>query len=161
MWGKGILNGMRITMRNMLRGPITVRYPYERVTLPERARWAVEVVRDESGAHKCTACMTCVRACPDHILDLQFTTAEDKSKHIDYLRYEMGACMMCGLCVEACPFGALKMGQDYELAKYTRDELTVDLMVDEPAAAPVRAKRASEAPAAGGAKDARGGDSDG
>ncbi len=147
-------------MRNMLRGPITVRYPYERVTLPERARWAVEVVRDESGAHKCTACMTCVRACPDHILDLQFTTAEDKSKHIDYLRYEMGACMMCGLCVEACPFDALKMGQDYELAKLTRDELTVDLLVDVAAAAPARAKKASEVPA-GGTDDSRGGGTDG
>ena len=42
VWGTGILKGMRITMRNMLRGPITVQYPHEKLELPERARWAVQ-----------------------------------------------------------------------------------------------------------------------
>jgi len=132
-------------MRNMLRGPITVRYPYEKMEMPERFRFAVEAVLDESGSHKCTACMTCVRICPDHILELQFTTAEDKSKHIQFLRYELGACMMCGLCVEACPFDAIRMGKDYELAKLTREELTIDLLFDVPAAS---SRSKSETPSA-------------
>jgi len=121
-------------MRNMLRGPITVCYPYEKIEMPPRFRFALEVAFGEDGSHRCTACMTCARICPDHIIDLQFTTAEDKSKHIQFLRYELGACMMCGLCVEACPFDAIKMGKDYELAKLTREELTIDLLADVPAA---------------------------
>lgn len=121
-------------MRNMLRGPITVCYPYEKIEMPSRFRFALEVAFNEDGSHRCTACMTCARICPDHIIDLQFTTAEDKSKHIQFLRYELGACMMCGLCVEACPFDAIKMGKDYELAKLTREELTIDLLADVPAA---------------------------
>lgn len=141
MWGKGLLNGLRISMRNMLRGPITVKYPYERLEIPERARWAVMPKYDEAGNHKCTACMTCVRVCPDHILDLEFTAGEDKSKHIDCFRYELGACMMCGLCVEACPFDAIKMGHDYELAVTDVADLTIELLADVDAATPPRRER--------------------
>ncbi len=143
MWGKGILNGMRITMRNMLRGPITLKYPYERAELPERARWSVAAKYDAEGKPKCTACMACVRACPDHILDLEFTTREDKTKHIEHYSYEVGACMMCGLCVEACPFDAIEMSHDYELACMVPEELTYDLLSDVDAAPIKRARPAA------------------
>ncbi len=49
-------------------------------------------------------------------LELDVTTAEDKSKHIDRFGYEIVRCMMCGLCVEACPFDAITMSHEYELA---------------------------------------------
>ena len=39
-------------------------------TLPERARWAVAPKYDEDGTPKCTACLICVKECPDHILRL-------------------------------------------------------------------------------------------
>ena len=136
IWGAGLINGLRITMRKMMRGPMTVRYPYEKLELPERARWSVVPVFDEDGAPKCTACMACVRQCPDHILDLEVTTAEDKSKHIEHFRYELGACMMCGLCVEACPFSAIEMSQNYELAVRDSADLTYDLLSDTDAASP-------------------------
>ncbi|MDP2400614.1 MAG: 4Fe-4S binding protein, partial [Actinomycetota bacterium] len=141
----------RISMRNMLRGPITVKYPYERLEIPERARWAVTLTLDEAGNHKCTACMTCVRVCPDHILDLEVTTGEDKSKHIDCFRYEIGACMMCGLCAEACPFDAIEMGHDYELAVTEAADLTIELLADVDAASPPRRER--QAAPKGGSDD--------
>jgi len=144
MWGKGIITGMRITMRNMLRGPITVKYPYEKLELPERARWAVAPTYDEEGRPKCTACMACIRACPDHILDLEVTTREDKSKHIEHYSYEIGACMMCGLCVEACPFDAIEMSHDYELARIDPAELTYALLAHVDAAPAKRARPAAE-----------------
>jgi NADH-quinone oxidoreductase subunit I len=117
MWGMGLLNGMRISMRNLLRGPMTVKYPYEKLELPERARWAVRPKYFDDGSPKCTACLTCVRVCPDNILSLDVETREDKSKYIERFDYELGACMMCGLCVEACPFDAITMSHEYELAK--------------------------------------------
>lgn len=140
MWGLGLLNGLRISMRNMLRGPITVRYPHERAVLPERSRWAVRPKYFDDGTPKCTACMTCVKVCPDHILGLDVTVAEDKSKHIDRFTYEIGACMMCGLCVEACPFDAIKMSHDYELAVTDPSMLTENLLEDADAATSARHK---------------------
>lgn len=146
-FGAGILNGLRITMRNMLRGPITVKYPHEKVVLPERARWAVTLTLDEQGAHKCTACMACEKACPDFIIKIDVTTGEDRSKHIDRWDYQLGGCMMCGLCVEACPFDAIHMGHDYELAVCDVAALDYALIADEPAAKPARKAAAAPAPA--------------
>ncbi len=150
IWGTGLLKGMSITFKNMLRGPITVQYPHEKIELPERARWAVKPKFDEAGNPKCTACMSCVRACPDFILDLQSTAGEDRSKHIDHFRYEVGACMMCGLCVEACPFDAIEMSHEYELARGNPSELGRDLLTDVDAAGPTR-----ERPAGPGSGPAR------
>lgn len=154
MYGLGILKGMAITMRNMLRGSITVQYPDERLPIPERARWALAHKYDEFGAPKCTACMNCVRACPDDIIELTFTTAEDKTKHIDVYNYEIGACMLCGLCVESCPFDAIEMSSEYELAVGDPEGLTRTLLCDVDAASVKRAQPAPKAPPAEESADA-------
>jgi len=156
IWGTGLIKGLFITIRNMARGPITLQYPHEKVELPERSRWTVAPTLDEDGQIKCTACMTCVRVCPDHVLDMGLTVGEDKTKHIDYFRYESAACMMCGLCVEACPFGAIHQTHDYELARTSLQELTYNLLEDVDAASPRR-----KAPAAPPADDAKGEATDG
>lgn len=147
-YGLGILKGMGVAFRNLMRGPITVQYPDERIELPERARWAVIPLYDRDGKLKCTACTNCVRACPDGILDLAITTREDKTKHIDAFTYELGACMMCGLCVEACPFDALAMGHDYELATADVTGLTTTLVADTDAASVKRDKPGADQPSA-------------
>jgi len=141
MWGTGILKGFVITMRNMLRGTITVQYPEQRLELPERARWTVTHRFNEDGTPKCTACLICVKECPDHVLRIDVSTKEEGGKHIDRYVYELGACMMCGLCVEACPFDAIEMSHEYELATRSHDDLTRVLLADVDAASLRRAKK--------------------
>lgn len=145
MWGSGIIKGFAITMRNMLRGPITVMYPEQRLELPERARWAVAHRFDADGAPKCTACLICVKECPDHVLAIEASKNEAGGKHIDRYVYEVGACMMCGLCVEACPFDAIEMSHEYELATRDPRELVRVLLRDVDAASPRRAKGGDDA----------------
>jgi NADH-quinone oxidoreductase subunit I len=147
MWGLGILNGFAITMRNMFRPVITVRYPEERLTLPERARWTVTHKYDAEGHPKCTACMICVRECPDHVLRIESTARPEGGKHIERYIYEMGACMMCGLCVAACPYDAICMSHDYELATRDHRDLVRVLLQDVDAASMKRAAASAAAPA--------------
>jgi NADH-quinone oxidoreductase subunit I len=151
MWGSGLLGGLRIVLRNFRRGPITVTYPYEKLELPERARWAVRPKYFDDGSPKCTACMTCVRTCPDFILSLDVETREDKTKRIERFGYEIGACMMCGLCVEACPFDAICMSHEYELAVTDPSGLMEYLIEDVDAASAARHKQ--EKGEAGGGDD--------
>jgi NADH-quinone oxidoreductase subunit I len=160
MWGAGLINGLRITMRNMLRGPITVKYPHEKVELPERARWAVAPRWFADGSPRCTACMTCVRTCPDHIVSLDVEKREDKSKHIVRFDYELGACMMCGLCVEACPFDAIEMSHEYELAVTDPAGLRRTLLQDVDAASAAK-HREEKAKSEGAVSDEAGDRADG
>jgi ferredoxin len=37
-------------------------------------------------------------------------------------------CILCGICVDACPYDALRCGPDFELSHSTRDEPMIDLM---------------------------------
>jgi formate hydrogenlyase subunit 6/NADH:ubiquinone oxidoreductase subunit I len=42
-------------------------------------------------------------------------------KGVDQFNMDLGRCMFCGLCVEACTSSALKMGPGYEFAAYEKD----------------------------------------
>jgi NADH-quinone oxidoreductase subunit I len=147
MWGLGIIKGFGITMKNMFRPVITVQYPEQRLELPERSRWAVHAKFYEDGSPKCTACLICVKECPDHVLRVSSTSKPEGGKHIDTYVYEVGACMMCGLCVTACPYDAIEMSHEYELATREHDDLVRMLLFDVDAASPRRTPREAAAPA--------------
>jgi NADH-quinone oxidoreductase subunit I len=59
--------------------------------------------------------------------------AENKYK-VETYRVDTGYCIMCGLCVEACPYDAVFMGYSYERAKYRRGDLvqTNDELLESP-----------------------------
>jgi ferredoxin len=37
-------------------------------------------------------------------------------------------CILCGICVDACPYDALRCGPDYELSHDTRAQPVIDLL---------------------------------
>jgi ferredoxin len=45
-------------------------------------------------------------------------------------RYDVdeSRCILCGICVDACPYDALRCGPDFELAHETRAEPQIDLL---------------------------------
>lgn len=55
--------------------------------------------------------------------------------------------MMCGLCVEACPFDAIYQDTNIELAHADRELLRIDLVTDVDAAKPKRTAKPAAKPA--------------
>ena len=65
---RGIMNlliGLGVTLRHLFSHAITLQYPTERWTMPERSRGVVVLLSNkETGELNCTACMLCAKACP-------------------------------------------------------------------------------------------------
>jgi NADH-quinone oxidoreductase subunit I len=128
-----LLQGLGITFSYLFRKPITVQYPEQRVVLPLRFRGRLVLPVDpEKGTDRCTACMRCVKICPNHSIDIVKETGPDgaaKPRPAKYL-YNMGTCMFCNLCVETCPFFAIVMSDEHELATTNKADLVVDLVAE-------------------------------
>ena len=81
---------------------------------------------------RCTGCASCAKYCPLGIIKIVTDTSgadlqEGQSYDIEVFDIDMGRCMYCGLCVEACPYDALHMGSGFEEGQYKRDDLIIDI----------------------------------
>jgi formate hydrogenlyase subunit 6/NADH:ubiquinone oxidoreductase subunit I len=104
-----ILEGMAVTLSWLFRRPCTVQWPDKiekpvEETLSERYRGILEVE-----IKICTACQACERTCPIHCILISVErNAETKERAITGFAIDAAKCMYCGLCVEACPTGAIR-----------------------------------------------------
>lgn len=117
-------------------GLLTLQYPEEKRLLPERFRYIPMLIWDtETNEDRCTACGICAKVCPPQcIWIVRDSDAAGKPVTRPAEFYiDAAVCMSCSFCVEFCPFDAIKMNHDYELAVYDRypqlvydkEELTV------------------------------------
>jgi ferredoxin len=67
---------------------------------------------------RCTACGECARACPTGAI----AVGEAGPARTVSLSY--GPCISCRECLPACPEGAVTAGNEFDLAAYTREQLT-------------------------------------
>ncbi len=122
-YGKGIIKGLGITLKNTLRPSPTTQYPEQKLTTSKRIRGSQLVWSKE----KCTGCATCARTCPQGAIRIVTHQAPPGSDRypVDTLEVDSGYCIHCALCVEACPYNAIFIGYTYERAKYRRQELVM------------------------------------
>ena len=135
MLGTGILKGMVETARNFVGSYTdearltTVEYPEERIPQKEATRQFPFLVFDGDEAQKgmrCVACHICEKECPPQCIFI----VKSKDKRTDYkgqLQFypatfdiDISVCMSCQICVEVCPFEAIKMDTEFELSNTDR-----------------------------------------
>lgn len=135
---KTLAVGMKTTLKEYFLPKSTEQYPENRKTtlhVSERHRGRLVMLRDENGAVKCTACTLCEKTCPNGSIKIktEMVETEDgkkKRRLVDY-QYDLGDCMFCQLCVNACNFGAIKFTNDFENATFSRDALVLHLDKEE------------------------------
>jgi len=119
-YGKGIAKGLRVTITHLLRHPVTVQYPEQRLNTSRRIR-GNELIWDKI---KCTGCATCAKSCPQGAIQIVTSANTEENKYVvEKIEIDNGYCIQCGLCVEVCPYEALYMGYAYERAKYRRQDV--------------------------------------
>jgi len=141
-----ILKGLRLTWRHFVfnvrasfrPGPHTIptcwQYPEDRTReISPVFRGEHMLQRDDKGREKCIACGMCAKICPAKCITIKKGKRkegeEDKyaaktypaSFEVDLLR-----CIFCGFCQEVCPKQAIVLSQNFELARYTREECILD-----------------------------------
>ena len=120
-YGIGLAKGLMVTIKHLLRRPITTQYPEQRLIPSKRVR-GNELVWNKV---KCVVCTTCAKACPQGAIRMVTSVdpANPNKPTMGKIEVDTGYCISCGICVESCPYSALHMGYAYERAKYRRGEL--------------------------------------
>ena len=122
-----LLLGLTVTIRYLFKHAITIQYPTERWTMPERSRGMVSLLTDrEAKKLRCTACSLCVRVCPNNAISMTPKKNEKGKRMPDKFVVDVGLCIYCGLCQEVCPFGAIRLVPKYEFSVYNKEDLSFD-----------------------------------
>jgi NADH-quinone oxidoreductase subunit I len=126
---KSLFVGMGITLREFFKPTVTVRYPYETLTIPARFRGHIELVCDpKTGQPKCFVCKLCEKACPSDCITVEGIKPEGaRRKTVTSYRLDFTKCSLCGSCVEACRDGAIRFSREYNLAGTRKEDFIMDL----------------------------------
>ena len=132
MLGTGLIQGLAVTAKNLVgsfHDPArytTVEYPEVKQKLPEAYRnfpfLVAESADDPMGTLRCVACLICEKECPPQCIYI-VRERDAKGKIVaspKVFDIDISVCMSCQICVEVCPFDAIKMDQEFEIATANR-----------------------------------------
>ncbi|MDY6910284.1 MAG: NADH-quinone oxidoreductase subunit I [Thermodesulfobacteriota bacterium] len=128
--GWSLVEGMRVTVRRLVKPVVTVQYPRKRLEMSPAYRGHIEFVRfPDTGTHRCIACGICQRTCPTGVIKVQGIKEHARGgKVATHYVIDFTRCSLCGLCVESCPTQTLKFSREYELEGDSRWDGVIDLM---------------------------------
>ena len=109
---------------------VTIMYPEHKRPVAPRTRTRHRLTQREDGSPRCVACMMCETVCPARCI---YIVAEEHpnpaiEKRPASFDIDLGKCVYCGFCVEACPEDAIRMDTHIlNTSAYSREGLKLDM----------------------------------
>lgn len=126
------LDSMFATLRQALKKPTTVHYPFEERKRAERVRASFALVHSPDGDEACIGCKKCERICPSEVITVEAEKREspvtgEKRNYASDFTLNLQACIICELCVQVCPVDAIIMTQSQETPTFSREDLVLTM----------------------------------
>ncbi len=102
--------------KHLFRKRATVLSPFERLNVPNDLR-GKPTYHAEKCSLKCKG--LCAMDCPAKAIIME-EVGEKETRPV----FLLDRCLFCGQCAESCPFKAITLTQEFELAQYERKSLT-------------------------------------
>ncbi|HEX9750052.1 MAG TPA: NADH-quinone oxidoreductase subunit I [candidate division Zixibacteria bacterium] len=111
-------------------GAATFQYPEFRRPSAPRLRSLHRLTRRPDGTPRCVACMMCETVCPAFCIQIVAEEVDDPDieKRPKSFDIDIGRCVFCGYCVEACPEDAIRMDTGItQIGSLSRNGMVLDL----------------------------------
>jgi NADH-quinone oxidoreductase subunit I len=131
----GFYKALRAALKALVTKRITLRYPDVKLNIAPGYEYDPKQgvgLPGFKGRHilfidKCTGCQLCSIACENIAQCIEMVKSEETpsaaNKKNIFPQIDFGNCVFCGFCVDACPFYAIYMTDDYELSSTEKSNL--------------------------------------